>query len=181
MTRRFETIGSERVYDGRLVDVRIDTVRYADGSIAEREIVEHRGSVAIVAHDERAVHLVRQPREAIGEPDLLELPAGKLDVEGETAEQCARRELGEETGLRARYWRELKRISTSPGFTSEQVILYLATDLERASGSEAGADEGERIQVVAWPLDDLDGAIAAASDAKTLVGLLLLARGVRDS
>lgn len=179
MSSRFERIASERVYDGRVVDVRVDTIRHEDGSTTEREVVEHPGSVAIVAHDESVVQLVRQPREAVGEPALLELPAGKLDVEGEPPEQCARRELEEETGLRAATWRELKRIHTSPGFTAEQVILYLATDLERTSDG-GGADAGERIEIVAWPLVDLDAAIAEATDAKTLVGLLLLGRVLRE-
>ena len=82
--------------------MRIDSFRYADGEPAEREVVAHPGAVAIVAHDDEHVYLVRQPREAVGEPALLELPAGKLDVEGETPLECAQRELAEEIGLRGR-------------------------------------------------------------------------------
>ena len=87
-----------------------------DGETAEREIVVHPGAVGIVAHDGESVYLVRQPREAVEEPDLLELPAGKLDVEGETPLECAKRELAEEIGMSARSWTELKRFYTTPGF-----------------------------------------------------------------
>ena len=89
-----ERISSKTVYEGRIIDVRIDEFRYDDGETAEREIVVHPGAVAIVANDDESVYLVRQPREAVGEPALLELPAGKLDVEGETPLECAQRELG---------------------------------------------------------------------------------------
>ena len=110
----------------------------------------------MVAHDERFLYLVRQPREAVGEDALLELPAGKLDVPGESPVECAKRELAEEVGKAASEWRELKRFYTSPGFAEEEVIVYLATGLEDA---DAESDEEERLEVVAWPLEDLDGAI----------------------
>ena len=110
----------------------------------------------MVAHDERFLYLVRQPREAVGEDALLELPAGKLDVPGESPVECAKRELAEEVGKAASEWRELKRFYTSPGFAEEEVIVYLATGLEDA---DAEPDEEERLEVVAWPLEDLDGAI----------------------
>ncbi len=92
-----QSLGGESVYDGRLVDVRIERFRHADGEVVTREIVRHRGAVAIVAHDREVVWLVRQPREAVGE-DLLEIPAGRLDVDGESPEDAARRELAEEIG-----------------------------------------------------------------------------------
>ncbi len=95
-----ERIGSETAYEGRIIDVRTDTFRYSDGAEAEREIVAHPGAVAIVAHGNGVVWLVRQPREAVGDPELLEVPAGKLDVEGESHLECAKRELEEEVGLR---------------------------------------------------------------------------------
>ncbi|HTY98112.1 MAG TPA: hypothetical protein VMB91_13790, partial [Solirubrobacteraceae bacterium] len=81
--RSIEPLGGETVYDGRLVQVRIERFRHADGGEVTREIVRHQGAVAVVACDEQNVWLVRQPREAVMEPDLLELPAGRLDVEGE--------------------------------------------------------------------------------------------------
>jgi ADP-ribose pyrophosphatase len=172
-----ERIGSKKVYDGRVVDIRVDEFRYDDGETAEREIAEHPGAVGVVAHDGERVYLVRQPREAVGESALLEVPAGKLDVEGETPIECAQRELGEEIGMRASEWTEIKRFYTSPGFAEEEVILFVATGLEEIDDHEP--DPHERIEVVAWPLADLDGAIDACADSKSLIGLLLLRR-LRD-
>ena len=166
-----ERTSSKTVYEGRIVDVRIDEIRYDDGETAEREIVEHPGAVGIVASDGESVYLVRQPREAVGDPALLELPAGKLDEEGETPLECAKRELGEEIGMTARSWSELKRFYTSPGFAEEEVTLFVATELEPIPDHEP--DPAERIEVIAWPLDELDRAIGECADSKTLIGLLL--------
>lgn len=168
-----ERISSKTVYEGEVVSVRIDEFRLDDGETAEREVVGHPGAVGIVAHDERFLYLVRQPREAVEAPDLLEVPAGKLDVEGESPLECAKRELAEEIGKQAAQWRELKRFYTSPGFAEEEVTLFEATEL-----TDADPDPGpeERLEIVEWPLDDLEGAIAACHDSKSLVGLLALAR-----
>ena len=165
-----ERVGSEQTYEGKMVSVRVDSFRYPDGSVHKREIVAHPGAVAIVAHDDELLFMVHQPREPVGEDALLELPAGKLDVEGEPPLECARRELEEEVGLRASEWRELKRIYSSPGFTDEQVHIFEATGLERV---EPNPGEGERIEIVEVPLGDLDRAIERCADAKSLVGLLL--------
>jgi ADP-ribose pyrophosphatase len=164
-------VGSKVVYEGPIATVRVDTFRYDDGEEAERQIVAHPGAVAVVCHDDDLVYLVRQPREAVGESALLELPAGKLDVEGESPLECARRELAEEVSLEASEWVEIKRLYTSPGFAEEEVTLFLATGL-----SDAGVDPdpGERIEVVRWPLAELDEAIAECRDSKSLIGLLLL-------
>lgn len=165
-----ERIGSRQVYEGEVISVRVDEFRYDDGSTAEREIAAHPGAVAVVAHDAEFVYLVRQPREAVGEDRLLELPAGKLDVEGESPLETAKRELAEEVGKRAAEWRELKRFYTSPGFAEEEMGVFCATEL---SDVRAEADEEERIEIVPWPLEDLDGAIAECFDSKSLIGLLL--------
>jgi ADP-ribose diphosphatase len=165
-----ERIGSKTVYEGPIASVRVDEFRYADGSTAERQVVTHPGAVAVVAHDEMHIYLVRQPREAVGEDATLELPAGKLDVPGESPLECAQRELAEEVGLAADDWNELKRFYTSPGILEEQVIVYLATGL---SWVEHRPDPAERIEVAPWPLDDLDRAITECEDAKSLIGLLL--------
>ena len=165
-----ERIDSKTVYEGRIATVREDRFRHPDGSIAEREVVGHPGAVAMVAHDDLHVYLVRQPREAVGEESLLELPAGKLDVPGESPLDCAKRELAEEIGKGASQWSELKRFYTSPGFAEEEVIVYIATDLQDAS---AESDEEERLEVVAWPLAELDSAIEECRDAKSLIGMLL--------
>src|SRR3954470_20464770 len=101
----FERLGSEEIWSGKIATVRIDRVRYDDGEEAEREIVEHPGAVAVVAHDGESIYLVAQPREAVDEQALLELPAGKL--EDEPVEETAKRELAEEIGKGARNWRFL--------------------------------------------------------------------------
>jgi 8-oxo-dGTP pyrophosphatase MutT (NUDIX family) len=165
-----ERTSSKTVYEGKVASVRVEEFRYADGSTSVREVIGHPGAVAIVAHDERFIYLVRQPREAVREDALLELPAGKLDEPGEAPLDCARRELAEEIGKAASEWRELKRFYTSPGFAEEQVIVYLATGLDDAS---AHSDEEERIEVVPWPLGDLDGAIEECRDSKSLIGMLI--------
>jgi ADP-ribose pyrophosphatase len=154
----FERIDSETVYEGRVANVRVDEFRYEDGSTARREVVAHPGAVAIVCHDDLHVYLVRQPREAVNESDLLELPAGKLDVQGESPLECAKRELTEETGKEAGEWSELKGFYTSPGFAEERVYIFLATELRDV---EHRPDPEERIEVVPWPLSDLEGAIEA--------------------
>jgi 8-oxo-dGTP pyrophosphatase MutT (NUDIX family) len=169
----FEHVGGESAYRGRLVEVRIERFRHADGDLVSREIVRHRGAVAIVAHDEQHVWLVRQPREAVEEPALLEIPAGRLDVDGEKPAEAARRELAEEIGQGARRWESILTYYSSAGFTDERVHLFAATDLYPAS---AESEENERIEVVAWPLDRLGDAIDESRDAKTLIGLLWLAR-----
>jgi len=171
-----DRIDSKKVYEGKIATVREDEFRYPDGSTAVREVVGHPGAVAIIAHDDLHIYLVRQPREAVGEEALLELPAGKLDVPGESPLECGKRELAEEVGKGASEWRELKRFYTSPGFAEEEVIVYVATDLHDAS---AEAEEEERLEIVAWPLAELDRAIAECRDSKSLVGMLLF-RAQRD-
>jgi 8-oxo-dGTP pyrophosphatase MutT (NUDIX family) len=166
----FERIGSEVVWAGRIATVRKDRFRYDDGEEAEREIVEHPGAVAVVAHDGERLYLVRQPREAVDEQALLELPAGKLE-EGEEVERTARRELAEEVGKGARRWERLTTFYPSTGFAAEEVHLYLATDLH---DEEAEAGEEERIEVVEVPIDRIDDAIADCHDSKSLIGLLWL-------
>jgi 8-oxo-dGTP pyrophosphatase MutT (NUDIX family) len=165
-----ERVSSKVVYEGKIAIVREDEFRLSDGSVTEREVVAHPGAVAVIAHDGERVYLVRQPREAVEDEALLELPAGKLDVPGESELECAQRELAEEIGKEAARWTELKRLHTSPGFTDEETVLFLATEL---SDSDTDPDDEERIEIVPWALDDLDGAIAECRDAKSLVGLML--------
>jgi 8-oxo-dGTP pyrophosphatase MutT (NUDIX family) len=165
----FERIGGEMVWEGRIAKVRGEVFRHEDGEDAEREIVVHSGAVGIVALDGEDLWFVRQPREAIGSPDLLEIPAGKLDEEGEDVLATAKRELAEEIGKGAETWERLTTFYTSPGFAAEEVHVYLATGLHDA---EAEAAEEERIEVVEVPLDRLDETIAECRDSKSLVGLL---------
>jgi ADP-ribose pyrophosphatase len=165
-----ERINTRKTHDGEQISVRIDEYRYDDGETAEREVVVHPGAVAVLAHDDHHLYMVRQPREAVDEESLLELPAGKLDVKDEWPIDCAKRELVEEVGLEARRWRELKVIYSSPGFTDEQVHIFIASELTRV---EPQPGEGERIEIVEVPLEELEEAIEACNDAKSLVGLLL--------
>jgi 8-oxo-dGTP pyrophosphatase MutT (NUDIX family) len=177
MAGRFERLDSEAKWEGRIVSARVERWRHADGDEVEREVVSHQGAVAVVAHDDEHVWLVRQPREPVNDPALLEVPAGKLDVEDETPLQTAQRELTEEVGKSAASWRELDAFYTSPGFSDERVTVYLATEL---SDADAQPGENERIEIVPWPLARLDEAIDACEDAKSLVGLLWL-RTLRSS
>lgn len=172
MSGAFERVGSETVWSGRIGTVRVERYRHADGEVVTRENVAHPGAVAIVAVDAEHVWLIRQPREICGERALLEVPAGKLDGEGEDPRTAAARELAEEVGKAAGRWEHLKRIYTSPGFTDERIDVFLATELRDVE--RPPVDEDERIEILAWPLRRLDEAIAACSDAKSLVGLLLL-------
>jgi 8-oxo-dGTP pyrophosphatase MutT (NUDIX family) len=165
----FERTDSRTAWEGRIAKVRVDTIRFDDGEEAEREIVEHPGSVAVVAHDGERIFMVRQPREAVGEEALLELPAGKLDEEGESPLETAKRELTEEIGKGAQSWERLTSFYTSPGFADEECILFLATDLY---DEQADPAENERIEIVAAPLAELDDLIRDCRDAKTLAGLL---------
>ena len=164
-------VGGKLVYRGPIASVRMDRFEYPDGSKDVRQVVVHPGAVCMIAHDNQTLYMVRQPREAVEEPALLELPAGKLDVEGETPLECAQRELAEEIRKSAGDWRQLKSFYTSPGFANERVHLFLATELY---DTEAEADSDERIEIVEFPLSELDEAIRQCEDAKSLVGLLTL-------
>jgi ADP-ribose pyrophosphatase len=171
--RDFEPVDEPRtLWEGHIIRVEEVTLRFVeDGTEITREIVRHPGSVATVAIDDEHVWLVLQPRPAVGEPDMLELPAGLLDVDGESHEANAQRELAEEIGKRAERFEHLRSYATSCGVLDEWMHIYLATGL---SDAQADSGEDERIEVVAWPLDRLDDALARTTDAKTIVGLLLL-------
>jgi 8-oxo-dGTP pyrophosphatase MutT (NUDIX family) len=176
--RRFEKLSGETVYDGAIFSVERAVFRFADGEEATREIVRHPGAVGIVPVDDTHVWLVRQPREAAGDPDMLEIPAGKLDEEGEEPLDTGRRELAEEIGKGAEHWEHLTTFFTSVGFADEEVHVYLATGLHDREVEPP--DHDERIEIVAWPLDKLDDAIAETRDSKTLIGLQILQRRLRD-
>ena len=174
--RRFESLGGRTVYEGRIVTLRIERYRYPDGEEVEREVIRHQGAVGIVTHDGTDLFLVRQPREVVGDPDFLEIPAGRLDVEGEAPLEAAQRELAEEIGKAASRWERITSYVSSAGMSDEVVHVFHATGLTDRS---AESDENERIEIVRWPLADLAGALAATRDAKSIIGLqwLLLDRG----
>jgi ADP-ribose pyrophosphatase len=158
---------SQSVYRGKLLEVTLE--RWGEH---EREIVEHPGAVAVVAVDrDGCVTLVRQLREP-ARRRLLELPAGTREA-GEEPLATARRELTEECGLTGGRWRELASFWTTPGFCRELMHLYLAEDVERG---EADADDDEEIELVRWPVGEVESRLGEVEDAKTLAGLLLYLR-----
>ena len=174
----FKRIASKEIWQGHIGGVRVDTFRYGDGGEATREIITHPGAVTVVSFDGEQIWLVRQPREPVGEQALLELPAGKLDREGEELEAVARRELAEEIGKSAREWRHLVSFYNSPGLMTEESHLFLAQDLYDES-LESG--EEERIEIVPIPVDRLHQTITEVKDAKTLIGLLWFRAYVRSA
>jgi ADP-ribose pyrophosphatase len=176
--RRFEKLSGELVYEGAIFEVEKAEYRYPDGETVTREIVRHPGAVGIVPVDDTHVWLVRQPREAADDPDMLEIPAGKLDEEGEEPLDTGKRELAEEIGRGAETWEHLTTFFTSVGVMDEEVHVYLATGLHEREVDPPEHDE--RIEVVPWPLSKLDGAIAATRDSKTIIGLLMLQQRLRD-
>ena len=171
------TLSSERPWIGTRIGIRVDEVERSDGHRTRREIVEHPGAVAILAWDGGRLAMVRQWRHATGQA-LLEIPAGTLEPDEPPAE-TARRELAEECGLAAASWQEGPRFYTAPGFCTEVMHLYLATDLADAPGE---ADADEQLEASWMTLDDAlraidDGRIV---DAKSLVAIGWLARRFRS-
>ena len=165
-----ETLSSRTVYEGRAVKLRIDTVRMPNGRETTREIVEHSNCVAIIAVDDADnVLLVEQFRKPV-EKVLLEIPAGGIDP-GESAEDCVRREMREETGFLPQKVERLGGFYSSPGFCTEYLYLYLATDLVP---SPLQAEDSQSISLVRAPLDQIRGLIASGAicDAKSIAGLL---------
>lgn len=144
----YEVTGSERVYDGIVAAVRMDEVTMPGGGTARREVVEHMGGVGIVAvNDAREVCLIRQYRHPMGER-LWEVPAGLRDVGGEDPQDTAARELEEEASLRADSLTPLITLATSPGFSTEVVRIFLATNLSDAPRQQREHEEAEI--VVDW-------------------------------
>jgi ADP-ribose pyrophosphatase len=141
-----------------------------------KEIVDHPGSVAVVAVDgQRQVWLVRQHREP-ARKELLELPAGTRE-EGEDPLTTAKRELEEECGLVGGDWRELVSGWTTPGFVREHMTLYLAEGVEPRG--EQDLDENEEVEIVRWPVDEIEARFGELDDMKTQLGLLLYLRDQR--
>ncbi len=163
--------GSESIYQGRVVRLRLDTVRLPDGREAKREIVEHPGAVCIVAVDaEGQVLLVRQFRLAAGKV-LLEVPAGTLEAGEETA-ACAARELEEETGYRAAHIEPLFSMLLAPGYSTERIHAFLATGLTR---TQTHFDEDESVELETLSLAEAERRALAGEldDAKTVSSLLV--------
>jgi 8-oxo-dGTP pyrophosphatase MutT (NUDIX family) len=176
MSSRFERLDAHVVYEARIARIMKGSFRHEDGDVVDREWAELPGSVGVVAHDGERLWLVRQPREATGDFDLLELPAGRLDQEGESPLEAAQRELAEEIGKAAEHWEHLTTFYTTPGFTNEQCHVFLATGLRDEPGR---AIDDERIDIETASLADLDDLVAASRDSKTMIGLMLLRERLR--
>ena len=143
MGHDFEVKDSRTVYDGAIITLRVDDVEMPGGRVAEREVVEHFGAVAILARDDAGrVAMVRQYRHPIGRR-LLELPAGLLDQADEEPLAAAQRELAEEADLAADSWHVLVDLALSPGFTDEALRLYLAEDLEHLDAAQRSDEEAD--------------------------------------
>jgi ADP-ribose pyrophosphatase len=159
-----EPDSAQRVYQGRLLGLTVE--RWGEN---EREIVEHPGAVAVVAvDDEGCVALVRQLREATRKY-LVELPAGTAEP-GEEPLATAQRELKEECGLSGGEWRELAAFWTTPGFCRERMHLFAAEGVERGEASPA---PDEDLELVRWPVAEIEARLHEIEDAKTWAGLLL--------
>jgi 8-oxo-dGTP pyrophosphatase MutT (NUDIX family) len=180
----FEVVGSEPIFDGKLISVRRDTVRMPDGSEAERELVTHPGAVGILALDaEERVVIVNQFRPAV-RARLDELPAGLLDVRGEPALETAKRELAEEALLQAEQWHVLVDLYSSPGFSDETVRIFLARELSDAPRPHGFVVEHEEIDLAVRriPLDDAVRRVLAGTITNAAaIGGILAAAAARTS
>ena len=166
-----EALSSEHPYQGRALSLRVDTIRLASGRVTTREIVEHMPSVVMVPVDgEGNLLMVRQLRHAI-DRTILELPAGTTEP-GESPEECSQRELREEVGYEPRHLELLGGFYSAPGYASEYLYVYLATDLV---ANPAVAEDTEYIEPVRYPLAEVPRLIVSGEieDSKTLAGLYL--------
>ena len=165
-----KTVSSQRIYEGKVINLRVDTLITPAGRETKREIVEHRGAVAMVAIDDKEnILLVRQFRKA-ADKGLLEIPAGTLE-KGEAPDITVKREMQEETGYLPDKIVRLGGFYSAPGFCTEFIYLYLATDL-KPSRLEADADE--QIEMERMPVEEAKKLVdsGAICDAKSIIGIL---------
>jgi len=170
MARRPDILKRETLFAGRKVCLQVHRVRDSGGRETTREVVLHGGSVAVVAEPEPGKILLERVWRYAVEGSLLEIPAGTLEA-GEDPADCAVRELAEETGYRAGRVEPMLTIYTSPGFLTERITIYLATDLEPG---QPAREAGEEIENLLVPVDEALAMIADGriDDGKTVCGLL---------
>ena len=166
-----KTISSDRIYTGKVISLKVDTVEVDNKGYKKREIVEHPGAVAIVAiTEDNKVVLVKQFRKPI-EQVIWELPAGKLEI-GESPKECAIRELKEETGYSAKNLKLLHKFFTSAGFSNQKIYIFLATGLTKG---EPDFDDDEFIEKYEIDINEAQNMVIKneIEDAKTSIGILL--------
>ena len=167
---REKTIRTERIYSGRVINLRKDEVTLPNGKKSTREIIDHPGAVVILAQNSKEkVIMVKQFRKAI-EDVLLELPAGTLEPNEEII-NCAKRELEEETGYQAQNWEKIYDFYSAPGFCSEKLSLFYAWNLKK---TKTKTDHDEFIKVMEYDKKRITSLLNnnQVRDAKTLVGIL---------
>jgi ADP-ribose pyrophosphatase len=181
VTAGFRKLGEREIWRGPLLRFTVGRFAAPDGEEFEREIVHHPGAVSVVpvVDEGTAVLLVRQYRAAV-DAELLEIPAGKRDVEGEPPEETARRELEEEVGMRAGRLEKLAEFYNSPGFCDEHSYVFLGLDLEPATPSAHSVEE-QHLRVEKVALDDVPAMVADGRliDAKSIIGLTLAREALR--
>jgi len=173
MTFEEKTMKCERVYEGRIINVRVDTVELPNKKYSKREIVEHPGAVGIVpVTKDKKIILVKQFRKPV-EEILLEIPAGKIESQ-EDPYKCALRELEEETGFTTDRVEKLLEFYSTPGFSNEVIHIYLAENLEIGN---INLDEDENIEIIKLSIEEVLDKIQTGEikDAKTIVGILTYA------
>lgn len=166
-----KTMKSDKIYEGKILNLRVDTVELPNKKYSKREIVEHSGGVAIVPiRSDNSLVLVKQYRKAV-EDFLYEIPAGKLELNEEPIE-TARRELKEETGLDAKELKYISEFYTSPGYCNEKVYLFVARDLYEDNDFIKFRDE-EYIEKAVFTLEELTSMIKRGDiiDSKTIIGI----------
>lgn len=165
------TIKSEKIYEGKVVNLRVDTIELKDKKYSKREIVEHSGGVGVVAiTDDDEIVLVKQYRKAISK-EIIEIPAGKLEL-NEKPKETALRELKEETGYSTDNIEYISEFYPTPGYCTEKIHVFLAKDLVPG---EQDLDENEYVEVIKLPFEEayemvLNGDL---TDAKTIIGITL--------
>ena len=166
-------ISSERIYEGKILNLRRDQVTVKAGGTASREIVEHRGAVAMVAlTDDRKIVMVKQYRYAM-QDTILEIPAGKIDMGETDPVKAAARELREETGYRAENIQYIGKMYVSVAYSEEGIWLYFCSGLKKG---EMDLDEDEAIDVVEYDFDEMCKKIENGElrDSKTMCAVLMV-------
>lgn len=171
-----EKVSSQYLFHGKVLTLRVDEVKLINGKLAKREVIEHRGAVAILAIKDNMVWLVKQYRYPYQE-FLLEIPAGKLEA-NEKPYETANRELSEEVGLKANNLISLGQIYPSPGFANEVIHLYYTDDFMVTSNHP---DDDEFLEIIQMPIEDVVMLIDEdkIKDAKTIAAILKYQRKVK--